>query len=944
MIGKIPAKRKDGKSSFRALIEYCFGDRSRTPHTGSRCLSASPDEPERLPMLLLEMENLAVRNVRCHDPVFHFILSWNETELPTNEQADGAVEIALKELDLADCQALWALQTDTHNRHVHVVVNRIHPETFKAVQPAGNWTKKALERAARKIEVAQGWEVERSGRYTVTAGGEILEKKRTGEEEEIRLSQTARDVEAHTATRSAERTGQEVAAPLIRNARSWEELHAKLAERGILFERKGSGAVLKIGKTAIKASKAGRDVALSKLEQRLGAYRAAEATVEAAPAVPAPVERAARGKVRGSWEDYIKTRTEYYEGKKKLFSELKARHQAERLELIREQRENRARLFNVSWSGRGGELNRRRSVLAAVQESARLDRHDRQRREREELKKRMPRRFPNFKTWLDTGEQTPELLTLYRYIDMPVLLQAGEAGGADGSVSSGSLPQDIRSFRAVWGNKGGVAYCRKSGRADFVDYGRRIVLDRKCDEASVLAALQLANRRWGGAWIEGTEEYKRACVETAARHGLKLLNPELARQVTEGRRETIETGKTLKGTHSEQARPDRARPDLARREFERYADAVGAERYRVVAVEFTPEGTKAFVVDRKNGGLEGKTREQVADMTARLAVYARYGKNINVVPLSAGRHHLLIDDLTREKLQQLKADGYAPACVIESSPGNFQAVLTVPKGEKGGDADARVHDARVHDARVHDAGVRDVERDAANRLTRELNLRYGDPKLSGAVHAHRLPPFPNLKPKHRREDGSFPETALTEANGGICRRAEEELAGIRMRVKEETERQRRAGALRAPSPTEEIVSTGAVDPGGAYRAHFQDILSRFKDGDTDFSRVDAMIGVRMRVTGYSADQIKFALREEAPKARKAGLSAAEYDAKYRYRNWKQYAEETVKRFVFGSRGAEQYRKALEYRAWLMKLEGRSLAEERREARGQERQSSPGLGR
>ena len=38
-------------------------------------------------------------------------------------------------------------------------------------------TKKALERAARKVELAQGWEIEESGRYFVTPEGDIVEKK-----------------------------------------------------------------------------------------------------------------------------------------------------------------------------------------------------------------------------------------------------------------------------------------------------------------------------------------------------------------------------------------------------------------------------------------------------------------------------------------------------------------------------------------------------------------------------------------------------------------------------------------------------------------------------------------------------------------------------------------------------------------------------------------------
>ena len=54
------------------------------------------------------------------------------------------------------------------------------------------------------------------------------------------------------------------------------------------------------------------------------------------------------------------------------------------------------------------------------------------------------------------------------------------------------------------------------------------------------------------------------------------------------------------------------------------------------------------------------------------------GRNVYVRP--SGEHHLsLVDDLTTQAIQCMKAEGFAPAVVVETSPGNFQdfsAVLT----------------------------------------------------------------------------------------------------------------------------------------------------------------------------------------------------------------------------------------------------------------------------
>jgi hypothetical protein len=91
VIGIIGGSRKDGKSSFTTLIKYC-ADRPGVPHTGTLNIMFSDAASEMLAT--------ARMNPRSKDPLMHIILSWREMELPSNEQIDEAVRIALEELDL----------------------------------------------------------------------------------------------------------------------------------------------------------------------------------------------------------------------------------------------------------------------------------------------------------------------------------------------------------------------------------------------------------------------------------------------------------------------------------------------------------------------------------------------------------------------------------------------------------------------------------------------------------------------------------------------------------------------------------------------------------------------------------------------------------------------------------------------------------------------------
>ena len=54
------------------------------------------------------------------------------------------------------------------------------------------------------------------------------------------------------------------------------------------------------------------------------------------------------------------------------------------------------------------------------------------------------------------------------------------------------------------------------------------------------------------------------------------------------------------------------------------------------------------------------------------------GRNVYIRP--KGEHDLsLVDDLTADAVKRMKATGFSPALVVETSPGNFQAWLKHPR-------------------------------------------------------------------------------------------------------------------------------------------------------------------------------------------------------------------------------------------------------------------------
>ena len=354
-----------------------------------------------------EMVALAQDAVRSSDPVNHYILSWREGEVPLPTQVEQAVTLFLDELGLKDHQAAYGLHSDTDNLHLHIVVNRVHPETLRVLKIHGGFDLEAVHRAIARIEHAQGWLPERRARYHVNERREVV-RSPLQQAEPRQPGQSKCDREAHTGYRSAERIAIEDAAPIIASANCWDELHAALAERGIRYERAGSGAKVFVGDIAVKASRVARDASLGQLERRLGSYRGAPEALQVKPVRAQPLQPGVSG-----WDRYGEERAKYYAERRDGWQKLRPRLKQERRALRDRQRERRATVLSGDYAGRGQVLNTLRAALAQEQRSE----NHAQRNDHAAIRERLRAqylRFPGVEQWLrDKGQE--EAAEQWRY-------------------------------------------------------------------------------------------------------------------------------------------------------------------------------------------------------------------------------------------------------------------------------------------------------------------------------------------------------------------------------------------------------------------------------------------------------------------------------------------------------------------------------------------------
>lgn len=250
MVGKVTSG-----SSFSGLADYLTGRPERVAWTEPRwLLGTDPKEIAR------EMEAAAGGSSRVEKPVYHLSISFGAGDHPTHEQMREAAERVLDQLGLRDHQALLVAHNDTDHPHVHIMVNRVHPETGKAWQTSHDYAR--IEQVLRSLEKEWG--------LTPVPGHHAREKgapapDRTVSRQTGEIRQLRRTGEAPFPDVVRARVGKDIA-----QAKSWAELMGALRQHGLRVEARGRGVVITDGRHYAKASSVDREASLPRLERRFG--------------------------------------------------------------------------------------------------------------------------------------------------------------------------------------------------------------------------------------------------------------------------------------------------------------------------------------------------------------------------------------------------------------------------------------------------------------------------------------------------------------------------------------------------------------------------------------------------------------------------------------------------------------------------------------------------
>lgn len=577
---------------FDDLVRYVGRENVVDRATGEVIAKAVSIETQGVASLrtaAVEMDAVAAQCRRLRAPAdYHLVLSWQEGEHPTADQAFAAGRHALGALDMGEHQYVMAVHGDTANVHLHVAVNRVHPVTYRAVSPFYDYIK--LDRAMREIELEQGWAHDR-GPAVATERGVVLAFKEQTHGRELdrpaQISSKARDFAAWSGERPFTEWVQEAApalkATLAREGVGLDDVQRTLDAFGLELRAKGSGLVVvhhEDPSLVAKASQVARFLSREQLEQRVGpladrvpVFKAPERAVERmvpAAHVPSRSTNVERDEDFRRWQrapeaerqvdaggprrDYKREpqrqaqgRDDRCQARERLygdFREARARSDVGQTRWERQRAAERARYAAITATKTAYRRELRETGLApqiaislaafrAAQERA--DLREVIARERADLKRELQGRqrqaWREFVTEraLAGDEAAVSALRGLRYRDRRREIDGERVCGLRGhGDQEPRVLQDLRDVAARVERNGDVSYRWKAdAREAFRDQGQRIAFTDTSD-ASIGAGLDLARAKWGETVeLTGSQEYKERALRLAVTRGMRVSNVEL---------------------------------------------------------------------------------------------------------------------------------------------------------------------------------------------------------------------------------------------------------------------------------------------------------------------------------------------------------------------------------------------------------------------------------
>ncbi|MFC3909008.1 TraI/MobA(P) family conjugative relaxase [Legionella dresdenensis] len=251
IIRHIPMK-KTRLSSFSGLVRYLCNQQNKQERVGkvrlSNCNSLEPI------WAVQEVLATQAKNQRATgDKTYHMLISFASGENPSEQTLQKIEESVVSSIGFKEHQRISVVHHDTDNLHIHVAINKIHPQTFNMIEPYRAY--KTFAEIASRLEIELGLKI-------------TNHQTRKNRSENL-----ADDMEHHSGIESLINWMKRHCKEKLEAANSWMEIHGILAEHGLIMRVKANGFVFCNAQgLTTKASSISRTFSKKNLESRLGPF------------------------------------------------------------------------------------------------------------------------------------------------------------------------------------------------------------------------------------------------------------------------------------------------------------------------------------------------------------------------------------------------------------------------------------------------------------------------------------------------------------------------------------------------------------------------------------------------------------------------------------------------------------------------------------------------
>ncbi len=239
------------KSNFARLVNYIVDPQNKTERIGLiRAVNCYSDRPD---CVVAEVLNTQQMNQRAtSDKTYHLVVSFRDDEL--SEATLQQIEDQLCDgLGFGEHQRLSVVHHDTDHLHMHIAINKIHPEKLTIHNPHYDYS--IIAELCEKLEQD----------YGLTPDNH--ETKKHG------AQGRSSNIEFKAGVESLIGWMQQECLEQIQTATSWTELHQVLTDHGLELRERGNGFVfVSSNGVGVKASSIDRTLSKGNLIKKLGDY------------------------------------------------------------------------------------------------------------------------------------------------------------------------------------------------------------------------------------------------------------------------------------------------------------------------------------------------------------------------------------------------------------------------------------------------------------------------------------------------------------------------------------------------------------------------------------------------------------------------------------------------------------------------------------------------